>query len=57
MSQDNLIKLRCTECEQPNYFTRKNMAKTKGEATKLELKKHCPTCNTHTVHREAKKSK
>ncbi|MFB6225039.1 MAG: 50S ribosomal protein L33 [Candidatus Paceibacteria bacterium] len=57
MSQDNLIKLRCSQCNEANYFTRKNMTKAKGSASKLALNKHCPNCSTHTVHNEAKKNK
>ena len=49
-----LVALACTEhdgLELRNYTTTKNRRNTPG---KLELKKYCPRCRTHTVHREAR---
>ena len=43
------ITLRCEECKQRNYNTVKNKKNTTG---RVELKKFCPWCRTHTVHRE-----
>lgn len=43
--------LECTECKRRNYATEKNKRNT---SSKLELRKHCPWCNKHTVHREVK---
>ncbi|MFA5953919.1 MAG: 50S ribosomal protein L33 [Patescibacteria group bacterium] len=51
MSQDNLIKMQCTSCNQINYHTYKNKKKLKG---RLELKKHCAWCGKHTLHKETK---
>lgn len=51
MSNDNMIKLECTECKKVNYFSRKNK-KTLKE--RLEMKKHCPSCVKHTTHKETK---
>ena len=51
MSQDNLIKLECSTCKKTNYHSFKNKKKLKG---RLELKKHCPNCDTHTLHKETK---
>jgi len=51
MSQDNMIKMECTECKRINYFSRKNK-KTLKE--RLELKKHCKYCKKHTLHKETK---
>ncbi|KKT04747.1 MAG: 50S ribosomal protein L33 [Parcubacteria group bacterium GW2011_GWA2_43_17] len=51
MSQDNLIKLECTECKRVTQYSHKNK-KTNKE--RLELKKHCPFCKTHTIHKETK---
>ncbi|PLX27640.1 50S ribosomal protein L33 [Candidatus Parcubacteria bacterium] len=51
MSQDNMIKLECTECKRVNYFSRKNK-KTLKE--RLNMKKHCKFCNKHTDHKETK---
>jgi large subunit ribosomal protein L33 len=52
MSQDNLIKFKCTVCNEINYYTFKNKKKIQA---KLELKKHCPKCRKHTPHIEMKK--
>jgi large subunit ribosomal protein L33 len=55
-----IVTLECTECRtNPNkrsagvsrYTTTKNRRNTTG---RLELKKHCPYCNKHTIHRETK---
>ncbi|MEI7498268.1 MAG: 50S ribosomal protein L33 [Candidatus Falkowbacteria bacterium] len=51
MSQDNMIKLECTECKTVNYFSRKNKKTLK---TRLEMKKFCKNCKTHTMHKETK---
>ncbi|MBI4457588.1 50S ribosomal protein L33 [Candidatus Uhrbacteria bacterium] len=50
MSQENLIKLECTECHRVNYFSKKNK-KLKG---RLELKKFCEWCESHKSHKETK---
>ena len=47
------IILVCEECLSRNYSTTKN----KALGTKrLEIKKHCPKCNKHTVHKETKQT-
>jgi large subunit ribosomal protein L33 len=49
-----LVALACTEhdgLELRNYTTTKNRRNTQG---KLKLRKYCPRCRTHTVHREAR---
>ena len=46
-----IITLACTKCKRRNYTTTKNKKKHPG---RLELKKYCPRCRTHTPHREAK---
>ncbi|HLC64395.1 MAG TPA: 50S ribosomal protein L33 [Patescibacteria group bacterium] len=51
MSQDNLIKLECTECKRVNQYSRKNKKTLKQ---RLELKKHCKFCGKHTLHKETK---
>ena len=43
--------LTCTVCKEQNYRTEKNVKKT---TERLELKKHYPRCNKHTVHKEEK---
>lgn len=45
------ITLACSECKQRNYITMKNK---KNDPDRLELKKYCRFCKTHTVHRETK---
>jgi large subunit ribosomal protein L33 len=48
-----VITMACTEteCRSRNYVTSKNRMKTQA---RLELKKYCPVCRRHTLHREAK---
>jgi len=46
-----IIILACTDCKRRNYNTTKNKKKT---TERLELKKFCPHCRTHTAHRETK---
>ena len=45
------ILLACTECMRRNYATVKTKKNTTG---RVELKKFCPWCRTHTVHRETR---
>jgi len=47
----DIITLACNECKRRNYNTTKNKKKS---TERLELKKYCPFCRTHTVHRETK---
>jgi len=47
-----LTRMKCTQCNRVNYFTRKNKKTFEG---KLELKKYCKWCKAHTVHKEGKK--
>jgi len=51
MARENLAKLKCEVCKNINYFTSRNKKKLKE---KLEMKKHCPKCKVHTVHKEMK---
>ncbi len=51
MSQDNLVKLECTECHRINYYVHKNKKQIKD---RLELKKYCKWCKKHTLHKETK---
>ncbi len=46
----NII-LACMECKRRNYTTTKNK-RTKPD--RLEFKKYCRFCKTHTLHRETK---
>ena len=45
------VNLACTECKRRNYSTTKNK-RTKPD--RMEFKKYCRFCHTHTVHRETK---
>ncbi len=45
------ITLACTTCKQRNYDTYKNK---KNDPDRIELKKYCKFCKTHTVHKETK---
>ena len=53
MAADARIKitLRCNECKQRNYNTKKNK---KNTSDRVELKKYCRFCRKHTVHTETK---
>jgi len=51
MKDKKKVILICSECLSRNYVTSKN----KTNATeRLELKKFCPRCNKHTLHKETK---
>ncbi|HLV03997.1 50S ribosomal protein L33 [uncultured Georgenia sp.] len=45
------ITLACEQCKERNYITNKNR---RNNPDRLEMKKHCPRCNAHTVHRETR---
>ncbi len=45
------VTLACQECKRRNYMTTRNKKKTQE---KLELKKYCPFCRVHTLHKETK---
>ena len=47
----DIVTLACNECKRRNYNTTKNKKKT---TERLEFKKYCPFCRTHTAHRETK---
>jgi large subunit ribosomal protein L33 len=58
MSERVEVSLACSVCESRNYRTTRKPAKAGGSAGSasgpLTLKKFCPTCNKHTVHKETK---
>jgi len=45
------ITLACAECKRRNYMTSKNKKTT---TDRIELKKYCSFCKTHTLHKETK---
>ncbi len=47
----DIILLTCQNCKQRNYSTMKNK---KNTPEKIELKKYCKFCRTHTAHKETK---
>jgi large subunit ribosomal protein L33 len=48
--RENII-LACTKCRRRNYTNTKNRKRT---TARLELKKFCPFCRSHTLHRETR---
>ena len=46
-----VITFACTECKERNYTSEKNR---KNDPNRLELKKFCPRCRDHQVHRETR---
>lgn len=46
-----IIALECSECKSRNYSTTKNR---RTQQSRIELRKHCPRCNAHTLHRETR---
>lgn len=45
------ITLACTECKERNYRSEKNK---KNDPDRMEIKKFCPRCKKHTIHKESK---
>ncbi|MGI6097571.1 MAG: 50S ribosomal protein L33 [Dethiobacteria bacterium] len=45
------ITLECTDCKKRNYTSTKNK---RNNTERLELRKFCPTCGKHSLHRETK---
>ena len=50
MARD-IVSLACGECKRRNYSTTRNKKKT---TERLEFRKYCRFCRTHTSHRETK---
>jgi large subunit ribosomal protein L33 len=46
-----VMTLACTECKERNYTSEKNR---RNDPSRMELRKYCPRCRTHTPHRETK---
>ncbi|MCX5801518.1 MAG: 50S ribosomal protein L33 [Candidatus Eisenbacteria bacterium] len=45
------IILACTDCKQRNYTSMKDKRK---HPDRIELKKYCPFCRVHTLHKETR---
>ncbi len=50
MGERSRVSLACSECNTRNYQTTRKQDH-KGQ---ISLKKYCPTCKRHTVHKETK---
>jgi large subunit ribosomal protein L33 len=50
MGERSRVSLACSECATRNYQTTRKQDQ-KGQ---ISLKKYCPTCKRHTVHKETK---
>ena len=46
-----VIELACTECRSRTYTSEKNR---RNDPDRLELRKFCPRCRGHRLHREAR---
>ena len=47
----DLSTFQCSQCKRRNYVSTKNRKKT---TEKLEFKKFCRWCRSHTLHKETK---
>ncbi|WP_046496449.1 50S ribosomal protein L33 [Syntrophomonas zehnderi] len=45
------ITLACSDCKQRNYQATKDKKKN---TEKMEVRKYCKFCNSHTIHKEIK---
>ena len=52
-TKKKFVKLRCEECGSINYYVHKSQSAIIA-GKKLELKKFCPHCRKHTLHKEVK---
>jgi large subunit ribosomal protein L33 len=46
-----ILTLACTDCKRRNYTTTKSKT---NDPDRIELKKYCPWCRCHTLHRETR---
>lgn len=46
-----LATLSCQDCKERTYNTAKSR---RNDPQRLELKKYCPRCGSHTLHREVR---
>ena len=47
----DIITMQCPDCKNRNYSTTKNKKKT---TERLELRKYCPFCRQHKMHKESR---
>ncbi|MFQ6616052.1 MAG: 50S ribosomal protein L33 [Fidelibacterota bacterium] len=50
-SRRDIIRLECEQCHHRNYSATKNK---RTQPDRVEYKKYCPTCRSHTLHRETR---
>ena len=50
MKEKKKVILTCSVCLSRNYTTNTNKSNTE----RIELKKYCPKCNKHTLHKQTK---
>ncbi|ADN69332.1 50S ribosomal protein L33 [Mycoplasmopsis fermentans] len=48
--QKRKVTLSCENCQKLNYSTNKSLSNPK----RIEIKKFCPNCRMHTIHKEEK---
>lgn len=46
-----IVNMECPECKRRNYATTKNK---RTQKERIELKKYCPGCREHTMHKETR---
>ena len=46
-----IITLQCGDCRERNYTTMKNR---RNDPDRMELRKFCPRCRGHRMHKEAR---
>ncbi|MBI4299370.1 MAG: 50S ribosomal protein L33 [Chloroflexi bacterium] len=46
-----IITLGCTDCRERNYTSEKNR---RNDTQRVELRKYCPRCRHHSLHREVR---
>ena len=46
-----VITLGCTECRERTYTSSKNR---RNDPSRIELRKFCPRCRNHVLHREVR---
>ena len=47
----DIMTLSCSACKRRNYSNTRNKKK---QTERLEIKKYCPFCRKHTMHKEVK---
>ncbi|MFQ5472849.1 MAG: 50S ribosomal protein L33 [Dehalococcoidia bacterium] len=46
-----IVDLACSDCRQRTYTTQKNR---RSDPDRIELRKYCPRCRGHRMHKEAR---